>query len=74
MNYENFKEIIQFYSIIGTKSNQSSTSDSDREIPTFGSTDNAGNSVNLVFDIIRSPRVGISLSPSETNDRFYLSP
>ena len=31
------------------------------------------NSVNLVFGIIRFPRVGISLSTSEIDDRFYLS-
>ena len=40
---------------MGKKSNQTSVSDADREIPTHGSTDNAGNSVNLVSGIIRLP-------------------
>ena len=34
---------------------KSSVSDADREIPTLKSTDNAGNSVNLVSGIIRLP-------------------
>ena len=54
----------------GKKNNQSSVSEADREIPTLGSTDNAGNSGNLVSVY---PRVGISRSASETDDRFYLS-
>ena len=33
----------------GKKNNQSSVSDADREIPTLGSTNNAGNSVNPRF-------------------------
>ena len=37
------------------KNNQSSKSDADQEIQTLGSTDNAGNSVNLVSGIIRLP-------------------
>ena len=41
--------------IRGKKNNQSSVSDADREIPTLGSTDNAGNSVNLLSGIIRLP-------------------
>ena len=41
--------------IIGKKNNQTSASDADREIPILGSTDNAGNSVNLVSVIIRLP-------------------
>ena len=44
---------MQFYSILGKKHNQSSVSDEDWEIPTLGSTDNAGNSVNLISGIIR---------------------
>ena len=40
---------------IGTENNQTSVSESDREIPTLGSTDNAGNSVNLVSDITLLP-------------------
>ena len=39
--------------MIGKKNNQALVSDADREIPTLGSTDYAGNSVNLVSDIIR---------------------
>ena len=46
---KNFKEIIRFYSIIGKKYNQLSASDADREIPTLGPTDNAGNEVNRRF-------------------------
>ena len=37
------------------KNDQSSVSEADREIPILGSTDNAGNSVNLVSGIIRLP-------------------
>ena len=48
-------EILSIFPIIGWKTNQSSVSDADREIPTLRSTDNAGNSVNLVSEIIRSP-------------------
>ena len=40
---------------IGKTNNQSSVSDADREIPILRSTDNAGNSVNLVSGIIRLP-------------------
>ena len=43
------------FNIIGEKNNQTSVSDADREIPTLGSTDNAGNSVNLVSGIISLP-------------------
>ena len=32
------------FNVIGKKNNQTSVSDADREIPTLGSTDNAGNS------------------------------
>ena len=45
----------KLYHVIGKKNNQSSVSDADREIPILGSTDNAGNSVNLVSGIIRLP-------------------
>ena len=41
--------------VIDKKNNQTSVFDADREIPTLGSTDNAGNSVNLVSGIIRLP-------------------
>ena len=37
------------------KNNQTSVSDADRDIQPLGSTDNAGNSVNLVSDIIHLP-------------------
>ena len=40
---------------ISKKDNQTSVSDAVREIPSLGSTDNAGNSVNLVSDIICLP-------------------
>ena len=43
------------FPVIGKKNNQSSVSDADREIPTFGSTDNAKNLVNLVSGFIRLP-------------------
>ena len=66
-------KIINF-NIIGKKNTQTSVSDADREIQTLGSTDNAGNSVNFVSGIIVYPRVLISLSASETNDRVYFSP
>ena len=42
---------------MGKKKTQSLVSDADREIPTLGSTDNAGNEVNLVSGIIRLPSV-----------------
>ena len=48
-----FKTLI--FHRIGKKNNQSSVSDADREIPTCRSTDNAGNSVNLVSSIIHLP-------------------
>ena len=41
------------FNVMGKKNNQSSVSDADREIPTIGSTDNAGNLLNLVSGIIR---------------------
>ena len=64
-----------FFPTKGKKNNQSSVSDPDLEIPTLGSTDNAGNLVNLVSSIIGSiyPGVGISRSASKTDGRFYLS-
>ena len=36
------------FNVIGKKNNQTMVSDADQEIPTLGSTDNAGNSVNLI--------------------------
>ena len=61
------------FNFIGKKNNQTLVSDADQEIPTLGSTDNAGNEVNLVSGIILLPSVGISRSASETDVRFYLS-
>ena len=46
-------DILIVFNIIGKKNNQTLVSDADREIPTLGSTDNAGNLVNLVSGIIR---------------------
>ena len=40
---------------MGKKNNQISVSDADREITTLGSTDNAGNEVNLVSGMIPLP-------------------
>ena len=45
-------------------------SDADREIPSLGSTDNAGNSVVPPLSVY--PRVVISRSASESDVRFYL--
>ena len=42
-------------SIVGKKNNQTSVSDADRKILTLGSTNNTGNSVNIVSAIIRLP-------------------
>ena len=41
------------FNVVGKKNYQSSISNADGEIPTLGSTDNAGNVVNLVSSIIR---------------------
>ena len=46
---------LTIFSTIGMKNNQILVFDTDRDIPTLGSTVNAGNSVNLVAGIIRSP-------------------
>ena len=62
------KKII--FNVIGKKTNQTSDSDADRKIPTLRSMDNAGNLFPALFVY---PRVGISLSASKTEDRFYLS-
>ena len=59
------------FNVIGKKNNQTANSDADREIPTLGSTDNSGNSINLVSGIIRLPSDGISLTALETDDIFY---
>ena len=64
---------MSIFPITGKENNQSSVSNADREIPTLGSTDNAGNSDSLFSGITVYPRVGLSRSASETDDRFYLS-
>ena len=61
------------FNVIGKKNNQTSVSDADREIPTLGSADNVRNSVTSFPALSVYPRVGISLSESETDVRFYLS-
>ena len=48
-----FKTLI--FQRIGKTNNQSFVSNADREIPTLRSTDNAGNSVNLISNIIHLP-------------------
>ena len=58
------------FNIIGKKKNQTSVSAADWEIPTLGSTDNAG---NLVSGISVYPQVGISRSVSVIDVRFILS-
>ena len=58
---------------IGKKNKETSVSDVDREIPTLGSTNYTGNSVNFVSALSVYPRIGISRSASETDDRFCLS-
>ena len=58
---------------MGKKNNQTSVSYADREIPTLWSTDNIENSVNLFLALAGYPRVGISLSALETDDKFYSS-
>ena len=47
--------IFNNFNVIGKTNNQTLVSDADREIPTIRSTNNAGNSVNLVSGIIRLP-------------------
>ena len=51
------KEMNDFkmFNVICKKNNQTLVSNADREMPTFGSTDNTVNSVNLVSSIIRLP-------------------
>ena len=66
----NDKTIICY--VIGKKKNQTLVSDADREIPILGSTDNAGNLVNLFRALTVYPQVGIVWSASETDNRFYL--
>ena len=61
------------FPITGKKSNQSSVSDADREFPTLGSTDNAGNSVTSLPALFVDSLVWISRSASETDDKFCLS-
>ena len=55
--------------VIGTKNNQTSVSDADREIPTLGSADNVRNEFPVLSVY---PWVGISRSASETINRLYI--
>ena len=52
--------------LVTEKLDLSSVSEADREIPTGGKMDDAGNDVYRVFGIIPNPRVRISRSASET--------
>ena len=56
---------------IGKQNNQTSVSDADSEIPIIGSTDNAGNSVNLVPALSVYPRAGISRSAFSWVDKRH---
>ena len=59
LNVQKMKEMtnnkIINFNVIGKKNNQTAVSDADREIPTRGLMDNAGNSVNLISGILRLP-------------------
>ena len=68
----NDERYLIIFNVKSKKNNQTLVSDAYRAIPTLGSTDNAGNSVNLVSGIIRLPAGGISLSASEVDVSFYL--
>ena len=60
--------------VIGKKNNQTLSFDADRDIPTLGQTDNAGNSVNLVSGIFRFPSGwNFSVCIGDRSDRFCLS-
>ena len=54
-NERNDGPYITIFYVIGKKNKLISIFDADREIPTLGSTGNAGNLVNLVFSIICLP-------------------
>ena len=58
---------------MGKKNHQTLFSDAAREIPILGSTDSAGNAVNIVSGIIPIPLVGISRSALVTDVIFYFS-
>ena len=64
---------LRFFPIKGKKNKQSSVSDADQEISTLGLTDKAGNSVNLVFGILRIPSGWDFSVCIEYDDRLYLS-
>ena len=61
------------FGVIGKKNHQTLVFDADREIPTFGSRDNAGNSVNLVSGIICLSSGLFSRSAAENDYRFYFT-
>ena len=71
-NKGNYEVQITF-NVIVKKNNQSSISNADREIPTLGSTDNTGNSVNIVSGIIRLPSVWDFSFASVTNDTLIVT-
>ena len=56
--------------MIGKKNNQLLVPGADQEIPTLGSMDNAGNSVNLISSIICLPSGWDFSVASEADDRF----
>ena len=55
VNKRNDEWYLIIFHVIGKKNYQTSVSDADRENRTAGSTDNAGNEVNLVSGIISLP-------------------
>ena len=57
------------FNVVGEKNNQLSVFNADREFPTPRSTDNAGNSVNLVSGIIRLLS-GLGILCQHQSDRF----
>ena len=58
---------------VGKKNNQSSVSNADREIPNSGQRIMLETQQTSFPALSVYPWVGISLSASETDDRFYLS-
>ena len=65
------------FNVICKKSNQTSVSDADRNIPTLDPTDNAGNSVNFVSGTIRLPSgwdFSVCIGDGQTEVRFLSSP
>ena len=63
---------VSIFPIIGKKNNQTWVSDADPKISTLGSTDIAGNSVNLVSGIIHLPS-GLDFSVCIRDQCYVLS-